>query len=361
MTFRKRSSVFISYSHRNASWLARLQVHLKPLERACKINIWNDTRILAGAKWQEEIERALNDAAVAILLISADFLASDFISENELPPLLRAAEQGGTLILPIILSPCSYKREKGLADFQAVNDPSKPLSGMSKSRQEAVFQSVADRIADLLNTLPGEHQETVQMRKVKSPKRSLRKRRVEPQAETTISQTGNTLRPGEVSNKEEPKGRSAYRNAQLLLILAVGTITIIILVILTIRKSAAGAGGVAILQKTDRPRIKTAPPLLGSVQPQSKIVGVSIENGSVAKIFDDRLVIQLDGIKFDKGENQYRASFTVSSADAKPLAVEDAKVWIKEDYVYPSDKTFKINLVSVQESYAEFIIEETGR
>jgi hypothetical protein len=64
---------------------------------------------------------------VAILLVSADFLASKFIAENELPPLLAAAQMEGAVILPVILSACPYE-DTELAKFQAVNSLSKPLS-----------------------------------------------------------------------------------------------------------------------------------------------------------------------------------------------------------------------------------------
>jgi hypothetical protein len=87
--------VFVSYNHRDRIWLERLQVHLKPLVRQNAIDLWDDTRLRPGTNWREDIQQAVASAQIAILLISADFLASDFIDTDELPPCwmpLRIAE-----------------------------------------------------------------------------------------------------------------------------------------------------------------------------------------------------------------------------------------------------------------------------
>jgi nucleotide-binding universal stress UspA family protein len=144
-----RKGVFISYSHADRIWLDRLQKHLKPLQRE-GVEVWDDTRLKAGEQWREEIREALAKAKVAILLISADFLASDFIVTNELPPLLKAAEEDGATILPIIASASRFLRIESLARFQAVNDPAKPLVQMSHGNREKVFDQVACAVEDAL-------------------------------------------------------------------------------------------------------------------------------------------------------------------------------------------------------------------
>jgi len=140
-----RTNVFISYSHKDAKYLLRLRTHLTVYERNKLLDIWDDTKISGGALWHEEIEKALKQAKIAILLISADFLASKFIAENELPPLLAAAKAGGTSILPIILSPCGFENTE-LVKFQTMNPPSKPLTKMNGHQREDLWAKVAEII-----------------------------------------------------------------------------------------------------------------------------------------------------------------------------------------------------------------------
>lgn len=146
----QRKHVFISYSHADTEWLRRLKRHLKPLEREGAIDLWSDSVIKPGSKWREEIRTAVEKAKVAILLISADFLASDFIDKDELPPLLTAAEKEDAIILPVIVSKCMFDRKKSLSKFQAVNPPDEPLNGMGEAEQEEVFDKVARIIDDMV-------------------------------------------------------------------------------------------------------------------------------------------------------------------------------------------------------------------
>jgi len=142
--------VFVSYSHEDAAWLERLQVHLKPLEREGLVELWADTRIATGSDWRRKIEQAMSTAQVAVLLVSADFLASDFIAANELPPLLQRAELDGLVIMPLILSPCLFEQTTSISRFQAVNPVLPPHSGMSRVKRERMFQKLSLDIADTL-------------------------------------------------------------------------------------------------------------------------------------------------------------------------------------------------------------------
>jgi outer membrane protein assembly factor BamB len=144
-----RNRVFVSYSHVDAEHLRRLRIHLAPYIREKKVDMWDDTRLMPGSRWKQEIQQAIGLARVAIILVSADFLASEFIAQIELPLLLEAAKQQGILILPVILSPCAFTESK-LATHQSLNDLSSPLLKMSPSDQEAVWARLAKSVTDAL-------------------------------------------------------------------------------------------------------------------------------------------------------------------------------------------------------------------
>jgi hypothetical protein len=141
-----RTHVFVSYSHRDVEWLNRLQTHMKPLIRAGIIDLWDDTRINPGSDWRREIDEALSMAQVAVLIVSADFLASEFICDNELPPLLERATSGGARVLSLIVRPCLYTQHTALSKYQAVNDPRQPLSSLPEYKMEAVLVRLAEQI-----------------------------------------------------------------------------------------------------------------------------------------------------------------------------------------------------------------------
>jgi hypothetical protein len=140
-----RDSIFISYSHKDKRFLDELQSMLKPLQRTGAVDAWADNRIQASSKWHDEINKSLNNAKAAVLLVSKGFLDSDFIANRELPPLLEAAEKDGLKIFWVCLSNCLYDRTK-IADYQAIHDIKKPLSKMTPSDRDDVWKKIGEEL-----------------------------------------------------------------------------------------------------------------------------------------------------------------------------------------------------------------------
>jgi len=144
----KRTKVFVSYSHLNKDYLVDIQRHFKPFLH--QIDFWDDTKILPVQKWKEEIKKALHETKVAILLVSTDFLGSDFIATDELPPLLKAAEEEGAVILTVILKPCLFEEFDELNQFQAMNPPSRPVIRMDYDEKEELFVNLVRQTKRIL-------------------------------------------------------------------------------------------------------------------------------------------------------------------------------------------------------------------
>lgn len=156
-----RDQIFISYSHADSAHQLRLRKHLATFERAGNIQYWSDTQLKTGDLWQNEIQNNLYKTAVAILLISADFLDSDFIRSNELPPLLKAWQDNGVHILPVVVKPCNFSHVKELSCFQAVNDPNKTIEEMSSAEQERTWANLSKIAYERLLSYQAEHNDDV--------------------------------------------------------------------------------------------------------------------------------------------------------------------------------------------------------
>ncbi len=158
-----RSKVFVSYSHKDRKALEQLQRFLKPLERDGLVDCWDDTRIEPGDDWHAEIDAALDTATAAVVFVSQDFLASDFIYRKELPLLLRRAEADELTLIPVFLSPSTVdevefpfpdahsgqERRVKLTKYQGVGTPQRPLSIRSWPDRERIYGKLTRRLKAL--------------------------------------------------------------------------------------------------------------------------------------------------------------------------------------------------------------------
>ena len=143
----KRPIIFISYSHLDKEWLSKLQTHLRPYERDKKISYWDDTKVKAGARWREEIKKALKGARVAVLLVTPAFVASEFIDDNELPPLLNAEKNHGLQILWVPVR-ASNVEHNDICEYQAVWDPAKPLNSLTEAEEDRALVDISRKIVE---------------------------------------------------------------------------------------------------------------------------------------------------------------------------------------------------------------------
>jgi hypothetical protein len=146
---RRVNSIFVSYSHQDKAWVERLSIMMKPYLRnaEAELRFWVDTGIKPGDQWDKEIQAALAEAGVAVVLVSASFLASDYVTKSELPRILAAAEDKKLRLLWVYLSAAGWE-ETALREFQATHDTSKPLAALSTAEQDEILKIVAVRIKE---------------------------------------------------------------------------------------------------------------------------------------------------------------------------------------------------------------------
>jgi hypothetical protein len=123
----KAIRIFCCYAHEDEQLLDKLKIHLKPQERQGLIQIWYDRNILAGAQWEQAIEEQLNTAQIILLLVSPDFIASDYCYTKEMQRVLERHEHGEVRAIPIILRPTDW-RITPLKKLQALPKDGKPIT-----------------------------------------------------------------------------------------------------------------------------------------------------------------------------------------------------------------------------------------
>ena len=142
--------VFFSYSHTDERLRDELEKHLSILKRQGVIAGWHDRKIGAGKEWEGVIDMHLNTARVILLLISADFLASDYCYDVEMKRAMQRHEAGEARVIPVILRPCEWKGTP-FGKFQALPKDGMPVT--SWTDPDKAFLNVAQGIGAVVEEL----------------------------------------------------------------------------------------------------------------------------------------------------------------------------------------------------------------
>jgi hypothetical protein len=151
MTKKRRVSsitAFLSYSHRDEKYRVALETHLALLKRYGVLGIWHDRKISPGDNLDEAIDSNLRAADLILLLVSPDFMASDYCYSTELRLAMELHAAGQSKVIPIILRPVDW-HDAPFSKLMALPADGKPVSTW-RNRDEA-YLDVTNGIRKLLD------------------------------------------------------------------------------------------------------------------------------------------------------------------------------------------------------------------
>ena len=146
----KNIRLFLSYAHEDEVLRFELQKHLKPLQRAGLIAAWSDRQIEAGDDWKEQIDENLERANIILLLVSADFIASDYCYDKEMGRALERHKSGEATVIPVIVRDVNWKRTP-FATLQVLPENGTPV--MQWPNRDSAWRNVSEAIERLIEKI----------------------------------------------------------------------------------------------------------------------------------------------------------------------------------------------------------------
>lgn len=146
----KPPRLFYSYSSKDEEFQQELETHLTLLKRQGKLDTWNMRMIPPGKEWEKEIDTNLKAADVIVLLVSADFLASEYCRDIEMTFAMEQHEKGNAKVIPVIIRNCVWKSAL-FGKLQALPKDAKPVKLWTD--RDSAWTDVAERLSEHLDTL----------------------------------------------------------------------------------------------------------------------------------------------------------------------------------------------------------------
>lgn len=157
------AELFISYSRKDKKWLDKIETHLGSLSHS-KIRYWYDSNIEPGRLWEQDLVRHIQNAQIALCLISKNYLNSNYIRQEEIP-LIRNT---GMIIIPFLIDDCAWKEVGWLSKIQILPKDSNPLKANKEEKQDGIIVNLVKNIVETINQL-----------KVQSPRIENKKKHIE--------------------------------------------------------------------------------------------------------------------------------------------------------------------------------------
>lgn len=159
MSDRKRPLIFLSYNQNDEHDKQKLLTQLRVSVSHYDVDLWSDDRIRAGGNWRREIDEAISKAQLAILLITADYLTSNFILDVEVPKLLERHNNEGMSIFPVIARECAWRKTPWLVGMNVRPLKGKPVWRSGGRYADKELTRIAEEIAELVEADAGKEPE----------------------------------------------------------------------------------------------------------------------------------------------------------------------------------------------------------
>src|SRR2546428_10145866 len=150
MLMEPKIEIFLCYAHEDQLLLNKLKIHLRPLQQEGLISIWHDRVISAGAEWKSEIDTHLSTAQIILLLVSPNFINSDYCYGIGIEQALTRHETKEARVIPVILRPVDW-HSAPFGKLQALPSNNKPI--VSWSHRDKAFFDVAAGIRKVVEEL----------------------------------------------------------------------------------------------------------------------------------------------------------------------------------------------------------------
>ena len=150
MTSKKTVNLFFSYAHEDEALRDELEKNLKLLQRQNIIDTWHDRKIISGTEWDKAIDKNLEAADIILLLISSDFLASDYCWDKEIKFAMQRHKENLAVVIPVSLRVCD-KTDLDFMKLQGLPKNFKPVTTWAD--QDSAFTDIAQGIRAVANSI----------------------------------------------------------------------------------------------------------------------------------------------------------------------------------------------------------------